>query len=328
MRIDNKGKEMRKRILNICDPIIRCYNHHAFPSCIIGSVQTNNEWLYNKFLQLEFNPNCHRKLDYVFDYFYENEDAFIKGYYEFPSGLNGISDQCLKIIIDLIFSGSYVVGTLDEYYIKVKPAYQKWRFVHNYLLYGVDLDLQCFYSTGYMGEHIQWGKYEIGFDEFLNSLVPENKHININNFFINRSYKPILNVKQMIYGIESFLDSFSDSKNIQCIYGIEGVRRYFEDLFNYINEGLELHIPSIYCLLEYNLIMYERINYLCNKGVFLFTQKRMNELKKNVENYRILVNMYLKYNIIRKKEYGASIIERGKVYLEFTYNVLTGIIKQ
>lgn len=317
-----------KKILSVNNPYVRCYNHHAFPTGILGSYHKENSWLYNNFLQIEFNPNARRPIDFVFDYFFEDERAFIKGYYMIPEGDKN-ETNFIPIIRELIDSNSYIVGIWDEYYIRAKSPFHRNHYEHNYIIYGYDDIERTLFSAGYVGENMTWSKFTVKYDEFVKSLVVDKGFIRFNNFIPSRSFNSKINYKKISNGINKYLESDNAVKEHESIYGTQGVQGFFEFIKNDICKNAEMvHLPSIFALYEHKKLMLERIIYLDQHNFVKLNGEWEKVLKTNVDIYKKIINLCIKYNLTLNCILGKKIYELGISSLNEETCVLRGVFNK
>ncbi len=309
------------------EPYIRCYNHHAFPTGIIACAQKDKNMIYNSFLQLEFNPNYRRKIDFVFNYFFEDERAFVKGYYLIPKH-DCRKEVLLPIIISLIESNSYIIGIFDEYYIKCKMSYKKWNYNHNYIIYGYNEEKELLYSVGYIGEDMIWDYFTITYDEYISSLVYENDYLCFNNFIPSQNYYGDINCEKIFKGINSYLKSENEVINDNSIYGLKGVNAYFEYMKEKLSGEEQIHMPSIYAILEHKRLMLERMDYLSKCKVLKLEHKTKADLLDIVDKYTIILNLSLKYNITYKKSLLISIYDLASNALQLEEKTLKKCVQK
>lgn len=298
-----------KKVLEFGDPYVRCYNHHAFCTGIIKKASVPQEWIYNFFIQVFYKPNRTNKIDFVLDYFFENEGIFIKGYHNIPKVYKD-KHEFIEMFKAYIDTNAYICGDFDEYYIPGKKSYLKSHFEHNFLLYGYDDENEIFYSVGY-DERYQWNFYHIPYKILVKSLIGD-KFINFNSFVINPYFTSEIDINFIRNSILSYLYLHKDQEE-SFIYGEKGVSEYFNMVSKQIKKGKELHIPSIYALYEQKKMMLERLKLIAQKKSIIINDNIMNEYEDIKNQYTILVNLFIKYSYTKDKKYADHISALSKM---------------
>lgn len=311
--------------LDFFEPEIRTYNHHAFPTGILSGLYKEEAWLYNNFSQLEFDSNSRRNIDYVFDYFFEKDKYFIKGYYMFPKMVQQ-TGEIIERITELISTGSYIVGIYDEFYISKKAPYKKWHFEHNYILHGFNKDKKFFYSSGYIGNDMKWKKYCITFKEFVDALViDDNGFIVFNNFIPMGGIEEKIDEKKIVNGIKEFLSCDKTQYGVKE-YGVYGVNIFWNMIENKISNGQHIHVPSVYCIYEHFGLMEKKVKWLKDNIELDVEKNRLSQFNSLRDSYRMLLGLCDNYNMTLNPKIGQRIYRIGKKCLDTEFQLLNYII--
>lgn len=314
-----------KKKLDFFEPEIRTYNHHAFPAGILSGRYKEEAWLYNNFSQLEFNPNSRRNIDYVFDYFFEKDRYFIKGYYMFPQRMQQ-TGEIIERIIDLIRTGSYIVGIYDEFYISTKPPFKKWHFEHNYIIHGFNKNEKVFYSSGYIGNDMKWKKYCITFKEFTDALVINDEgFIVFNNFIPMEGIEEKIDEKKIVNGIIEFLN-YGKLQSSAKQYGVYGVKLFWNMIENKIRNEQHIHVPSVYCIYEHFGLMGKKVKWLRDNKKLDIEKDKLSEFNSLRDSYRMLLGLCDSYNLTLNPLIGQRIYRIGKKCLDTELRLLSDIM--
>lgn len=146
---------MKKHILDLnVSPPIKTYNHHAFGTGIITTIDEGMNWIYNNYIQLSYYPkDGPLTFDFYMDYIY-CQPVFDREALS-DELLESIRWEPIKLFTKAISQNKYVVCCVDEYYIPNREAYRQYHFIHNLIIYGYDDVEKIFYVAGYDEE----GKY-------------------------------------------------------------------------------------------------------------------------------------------------------------------------
>ncbi len=153
--------------LELQQPPINCYLHHAYPLTVAMSHKDFNSWFLSNYIQLEYSvqsktinfltyPICgtsclcplldYKILDLEFIYI-SNIDIF----------------DFIKTSINL---GYYVMTYTDEFSIPERISYvRKIHFRHDIMIYGYDSDKSLFNVIGY-NEKLKYTSSCVSFSEF------------------------------------------------------------------------------------------------------------------------------------------------------------------
>ncbi len=310
--------------LELHNPPINCYLHHAYPLTVAMSHKDFNAWFYSNYIQLEYfiNGNTLNFLTYPISGFsslcplldYERLDLeFI-----YKSNINVID-----LIKNSISLGYYVMTYTDEYYIPDRISYErKIHFRHEIMIYGFDSDKSVFNVIGFNKE-LKYSPSCVSFSEFETSYL---NSINKTNDFIlmkakdSKSYRPsyefdIVNVKNLL---TDYLFSKNTSENFRLIgkpnNGICGISVYDELIKYYQNilnddSGKVCDIKHFHLLYEHKKAMVSRLEYLAeNKYINSNNDitSIFGELEKKSLNMR---NIIMKYNSTKNKKHLNYIID-------------------
>ncbi len=288
------GDFMEEKVyLNFEKPIVRCYNHHAFPTGLINGNYKEKGWIYNYFYTIYFDRDARRKVDMKCDYFFEKENVFIKGYYIVPKLVNQSGDF-VSFLKSLISGGNSIAGIYDEFYLKHADTYQKLHFMHNFLLHGFDDKKNAFISSGYVRDRMDamWKTFEIPYKDFCEAVECEDGVICFNTFAPIIGHVNEMRTDNLKRGLEEYL--YPPNKD-GILYGIDAMKSYINFISIQMIERGKMHIPSMYATYEYRKIMLERLWHMAEIkiGPYCFYEK----YKKIYTKAKIMLNIFLKYCI-------------------------------
>lgn len=319
-----------KIILPIEKPEISCYLHHTHLLIPIMQHQSYYDWLYSNFIQLKLNksilfkqiPGQHLLNFWNFDLSYGIVHYCpILNYQIINSGilkeLNNNIDSVLKIFLE---KGNYINLYLDDFYISSRRHYQKEHFVHDHLIYGFDMD--GFYTYGYDNKQ-----------QICSSLISYSA---ICEAFTNNDYYPVnlfspkseniysLDLINIANLLRDYLDGHDTSEKIRicktpgsnAVYGIK-IYEYLFQYYEYVEkskQSVDLRIISV--LTDHKKCMYNRVRYLCDKGVIQTDNLLLEELNNIDKQMKYSRNLQMKYNISKETSVLEKSIEKLKSVFE------------
>lgn len=159
-----------KKILNCVEPTIRTYLGDAFCFSIINEFAFSKGWVFDKYINIQYNPNDQhiKYADYDYYDFVAGEGVFIKSFTQIPISKCNQQFIC-KVIEQMIDDGEYFFALFDENvvtnYLFGKQSTEI--FEHGCFIYGYDSVTKVFFMEGYVKDE-KWEKYEIPYDVLYN----------------------------------------------------------------------------------------------------------------------------------------------------------------
>lgn len=304
-----------KKVLQVAEPIINTFTSYGALFSILP--ESAAPWLMNNFIQLNYvyiwkmvTFDSHRML-------LSNCPSI--DYYEVPRSILLSNHQEFKdIIMKAIDRGEYLFFYVDRYYLSITEMYMREHYQHEIFLYGYDLDN----NLVYVGDNFMQGKFS--FQQCsLNELIRGYMDIEIKYPFmssirfltVHENEECKLNIKQIIHGLDSYINSkeiFDIKVQLDMLYGIS-----IYDLFLKRIRDADLDIRFFHLLYEHKVLMEMRVGYLL-KHKYLIDEKSFVKRAKNLkEKALIMRNMVLKYYISKSKK-----------LLEIIYNKLLNMKKE
>ncbi|EPR07708.1 hypothetical protein [Ruminiclostridium papyrosolvens] len=309
--------------LELNQPPINCYLHHAYPLTVAMSHKDFNSWFFSNYIQLQINVK----------YYFLN-------FFTYPICGNSILSPLIdyKIldlefiyksntnIIDFIKSslnlGYYVMTYTDEFFIPHRVSYMKKHFRHEIMIYGYNLDNSLFHVIGYNDTGTYYPSC-VSFSEFENSFLNSIKKTNdiiLMKAKDNTSYRPsyefdMENVKNLLF---DYIFSKNTSFNLRTIgtpnnlvYGIsvyDQLIKYYENILKNDSEE-ECDIRHFHLLYEHKKTMVSRLEYFVEKK-YIDTKNNFINIFYKLENEALNNrNILIKYNITKNKNKINTVIE-------------------
>lgn len=210
----------------------------------------------------------------------------------------------IKWVSGMIREGCYVSGAYNEKYIPGKGAYRENDYVHDYILYGVDMEKEIFYSAGYLKDR-RYRSFEITFSDFRKSIhyMPDIR-VPIDFWTYNRAYEYRFDQGRMLRELEDYVDSGnSHGVRKQEYYGIEANRKLKEFFWHQINtnetSGMDLRYTRGY--MEHKYFVRLCIGYLCDNKIVDATKIHLEKADELYQDAVLIHRLGIKLNL--SKEY-------------------------
>ena len=231
-------------------PELNTYHHLAHPLGILGGNIPDKTiwfpWLCNKYINCSYTEKPKRSFElystdkfFVFDHIIDQiEIQILPDKYE--KMLHVTEQSFIETVKALILAGSYIHGMNNERYISAMAPYQKYDFAHDYLLFGVSDESQCFYAAGYTADG-KYQEYEIPYHEYYRSIFqPTYKGLSFRILQFNKEKKSYTtNFSVVVRDLKHYLNStaFGAEKNDEkagkiCAEQACGIA-YFRSLYGY-----------------------------------------------------------------------------------------------
>ncbi len=310
------------KILNMTEPVIRCYPHHAnYISALMDNEFAFDE-LLTYYVQLVFRKDINRMdfnigmdiLNYIKNYPYVDSYCYNR---------DVVSKKWVKnsyFVEEMVNQNSYVHMLVDAYYI---PAYKIWykriHRLHNITIYGYDN------MHFYVADCFNRGKYT--FDKILKQELDEATIKNGDYDWLDGIH--CWHFKEGIYlGInidvkllKHNLNNYILGKRTQALSEIEmgrranGIYYYGTKIYDVICQYVSQADDYIDDKIPYIFVEHKRLlKYVCDR---LKVQCKINNYQLHVEHIKdlekrgiIIQNLFLKYNNKNSVDIKDRIIEQ------------------
>lgn len=294
----------------LADPPIKSLQHHAFYLSMLLNDKRMLTYLYNNFIMLKQLVDFDGRIETEPDDYNEYRYIECKGLV-FRNSLNFFdADNAFDYIINLhiqkLKDGYCVEGDFDEFYVPYKDTYNKFHFMHNYFLIGVNEEEEYFYSAGYnnsSGGYSKYSEFIISFDDYKEALkirresFPEYDHcwrfINYlkPNFDQCNSEIDTNGIREQLYkylGINSY--------NLKPYEGINTISHVAEQL----NNGT-FDLRNFRFIMEHAQLMLDRVRYLDQNGFIKDGEKLITMIKNTADLSEKQFLLAIKYSLTRKE---------------------------
>ncbi len=305
-------------------PFLSSYSSHAKFMAMTTADKNYEQWFYSNYIQLiskkNFNEVHDVPLDFFIDikrdncYYYNNPILYIQCLK--LELLNVLCQDIVEFIMNAIDKNYYVDICLNEYFIPIKRAYNKFDCPHDNLIYGYDKKKSIFYVAGYIQKFDDlfvgtYGVFQITFNELYAAYknCPYLEWYKSIYLYSAESHggtteKYIFDIKMMKNSLESYLhceNSLHNYSNVQprtirFSFGFD----VYKDLLNNLDMGYYSNdIRPLGLLVEHKKCMANRIKYLHQnnyliKSEYALLDTYISEIYKCTLKAR---NLQLKYMI-------------------------------
>lgn len=311
---------MRKE-LKVCTPTIRTYLGDAFCYSIINENAFKNGWVYDKYINLEYQTE-HKMLKYEgYDYyeFVPDENVFEKVYYQIP--MKRIKKKVIcENVKRLINRDEYFFCYWNENVI-INYFYStnlKGVYYHGTFVYGYDDAKNVMLVEGYYNN--KWDKVEIPYDIFCKAMLLQEELFCFDGFKLNKNYKWNLNKKRLFERLKNYVYQNVKIEDDRTV-GINACYMFCEHLLDLSRRKKDFHIPSIYCMYEHMKLMNMRIKHMISIGMLLRGEKIQDMGLMIEQKYTYILNKSMMYNINRSTRDGEKVVNEIINALEMEKNV-------
>ncbi len=296
---------MSKVVLDINKkPPVKTYNHHAFGTGIITSIEQGKNWMYNNYIQLSFYPkDGPLTFDFYMDYIY-NQPVFDMEYFSEETS-KMLKWNPVKLFVNALDRDRYVECCVDEYFIPEREAYMRYHFRHNILIYGYDDCKKEFYTIGY-DDTGKYCEHIVAFKQMVKA-----KPIYIHLLKLRKELDYELDVNYIEHQIKQYNDEIpiepvgSYPKDGRYV-GVNAVNALCDYICDCVSNEEAIDIRPISVLMEHRRLMLERYQTI---GLKIDNKQVIQEIKKQVEECEKLRNRVMMYNSRQSDKDATAILE-------------------
>lgn len=320
---------MKKKILDIGEPLARNYQDYAFPSAAMYKDEGYINWLYSNTIQLYFDSKDDKK---TFTYFYNGisinplsqisifQRQYIKSEILKKSPLTVI--EYIKLMIE---DDYYFTTSVNEFYVPDRLAYQKYDFNHGIMIYGYDMEKGIFNTAGYNSK-FNFGLQQITFELLEKAFLNTGKNIGCQSFKRNdSSYNfDIYLVKNLIMDYLTSKNTSKDLRIVQnpltnCTFGMDAYREI-------LKQEVLVDQRIFYTIYEHKLLMLQRIEKIYKELGIKEIKSIHQDYKEVVLKAKVLLNVFLKHYIQQERD-TSKISTLLKDILEEDNRLLTKLVQ-
>ena len=322
-------------------PWIKAYQIRNFE---LGILQDKTPWILSKYINCTYTAKAEAMFDHcisAYGRFFFKEKALLMQRFKFNKSIFSFKAMdFVKWAKSLLDQEWYLMGYLDEYYVKSKQAYNKYHFRHSMMIYGYDEIGKVFYAIGYTNEN-KYSKYSISFEEFLKSVqveydsvkkdyIPRDiERVEFDAVKINPEHNFEFDLKEVYLGIKDYINSTDsyDTNNSNYLYGIECERKFVEYIQNSIEkEDAYLDVRYSRLFMEMKDIMIRRLEYLVSIGVI--SNELLEEYRTISKKQTYIHLAFIKYNLKHNDDTLKYAVSALQTIIESELNLLPQICSQ
>jgi hypothetical protein len=326
---------MKMAKLHLEIPPIIGYLHHAYQLSIAQEHPSFPQWFSTNYIQLRYYPktnwlNFYRlELYNGFEYCPLLDFQMLKNEFLKTNQIN-----IIDLVINCIKNGYYIWLYIDEYYDPNRMYFNYSHVIHESLLYGYNLNTNCFYSAGF-NQQKNYSFSEISFSDFSRAFNATADHLPIKILKPNEKAICEFDIKNVKDVLNDYINSENTSRRNElinnitsdCVYGLDiykYLKLYFESL---LDNGNLSDIRMLHILWEHKKCMLLRIKYLSKNEHLNNSETIISKYETIQKKVLIMRNMQMKYNMTgNKKIIDRIVVSLGEISSE-EKNILSKVIQ-
>lgn len=306
--------------LPIADSPIIGLQYIAYPLCILLNYEESFPWFYSNYIQILWSTKYNSSPTFFPESINTNPLLGVQYIKKQHLARHNISIHAL--IKESLESNQYIYSKFDEFYVPNRLAYGEVHYIHDFLLYGYDLDNSEYFLLGY-NEKQHFAPTRISFSEFEKAFFSthnEDPGLDLINANLNTQYD--FDVTLVCEMLDDYLNSRNSSERCR-VYGVkykdyvfgmglyEPMKGYFQSMKD-SDEIIDLRL--LHVLYEHKKCMSMRIKYMLENN-YLDKNTTLYDDYVKIENKTLEIrNLQIKYNL-----------HRNISYLDRTIQALTAI---
>lgn len=295
---------------------IKSYNQYALPLCVAFTERNFFPWIYKQFIQIKSAKIIYSNSDHLDYCLRENETVTYDSLYKEIMDIKFFSINSINKISDItdfirksILNGNYILLWMDDYFIKVKNAYNSYHLIHPSLIYGVDGDEKIFAAVGFTKkEHFE--SFTIDFDEIIkavNKMCEKNDYKNFTGMY---QLKLKQNHSAGIFTRVEFLKIVHDylhpyKLDPDFVYGYDVYSVVLQNLINPLVPQVYIKYNTIHLLYEHKKTFYKALQYNLTGNSNKNNSLMLEEYLKVINAFEELRFLYIKSKLTEEsKDFG------------------------
>ncbi len=271
-------------------PIIG-YQYLAYPLTILANDNDYLPWFFSNYIQLIWNTDLSSLLTFYFiDMQYNipwiNYQLFEKNF------LKKNALDLNTFIIKCINDGWYFYSSFDEFFVPDRMEYQKGHTIHDFMIYGYNLEKGIYYILGF-NKDFMFDTTIITFKQFEEAF---SAGIDDNYVIKLMKKKEKFSYNFDMYNVFDLLSDYFYSRNSSARYRYfinpEANKVFGMNIYKYLYEFIELlldnKIPNdirpLHIIYEHKKCMNLRFKYMINHGLL----KKCEELNDHFNEIEII----------------------------------------
>ena len=292
--------------LPVAESPIRCLQYLSYPLNILANDNDYLPWFYSNYIQLAWNRDLSSLL--TFYYFGDVPDwrnILWIDYQSFHKNIFALNNiDISSFIVNSINEGWYFYTSYDEFYIPDTLVYNTQHFIHDFLIYGYNLEDQTYSILGYTRDMVM-RKRKIGFGDFRKAFLAGINDYRVilmkkrKNFYYN------FDIRNVYAMLSEYLYAKDTSMNYSAYRNPDPDKVYGMEIYKYLKMYFEkpdsFDMRPLHLFYEHKKCMTQRIKYM-NANGFLIHCEYLNDIFIKIEaKCLILRNIQLKYIVTKNK---------------------------
>ncbi|MBJ6359713.1 hypothetical protein ACFOQM_00005, partial [Paenibacillus sp. GCM10012307] len=257
----------------IKEPIIKGYQHHAYPLSIMSSHKHFDNWFCNHYIQLKCNrADTELHFDFCGYIFVQHQHPFLR-VQRISRNIASTGFKSIGSFVDSALSLGYCVYLfLDEYYIAEKRAFKKNHFIHDSLITGQLTEQDGYIMRGYTNKST-YSELSISSENLLQAFQAVPDHVEdwqsyIYVIHVDPTATYSFNMDLFVEEVKGYYLSIPYNIKLSSFYNLDPLNTIFgikaqSYLINYIEQtnGF-LDIRPFHIIWEHKLSMDYRLSFL------------------------------------------------------------------
>ncbi len=303
--------EIRCIELEISDPMVTTYAHHAHLLSILACYPQTYPWIFSNYIQVYVKEGCIGDFYFPlpFELFPADTCKWLYNSKIYRNTFDGKKEELINFIIKALLDKNYVIIRLNHSYLTRISDLMEY---HDTLIHGIDM----VNKTLCVSDFFQYGKYKrerITFSEFFDAFYKykdncQDGRIYLYKFNAECDYEfSIANIENSIYSYmenktPEYWRMYNNANSNNIVFG----RGIYDALFSLIDQAeLQeelIEILPFYLCLDHKRMMIKRFCFLekleCYKPFsFIEIIRKMEEIIQKSEN---IVNLLIKYDLSKR----------------------------
>jgi 3-oxoacyl-(acyl-carrier-protein) synthase/acyl carrier protein len=258
---------------------ITTYLCHSLPLCVVLADERLLPWFYEHYINIYsmIDDGGYLKLEFL-----EYRAPYKEMMHEVCLGYHFLEKETsiIDFIIDKINRGYYVIIHADEYFLPVKPSYQKEHFVHHSIIYGYDNTNRKLIAIGFNTEQLL-SQITFDYDDFITAFENGKLYYQISAPWASNNAVELLKLKDypgrypfdinhFLNQLEAYLASAGDQSVIfsymmdqkKIKYGLSVYDEIIKHLEKLLTGVFSIDYRAVHLLTEHKRGMLNRLRFI------------------------------------------------------------------
>lgn len=329
-----------KKILEIQEPIITTFTHHAHLLTILGTEPNARGWVFSNYIQIYIDNHLRKNSwgDFYFPMPYEIKSLELCKWILTQKCHENLVDKRYSDIVDYIkdvLENDFFVHMMINHKYLANSSLDR---THDILVFGYDQAKQELHCADFASRAGKYIFFKCSFDEFREAYRDEDvkkgfTYLNhfIYSYKVNKECDYGYNVHNIIFWLKQYVNSeapeywegYNYSGRVLVTWGMDYYEVLCRNLLTIGDEQIDLKF--YYLLKDHKKMMLERLKFLENDSLCL--KEYIEAYEEIYKDISIVVNMAVKHNVVNPKGITDRMIDRIKNIKATEYRVLRKLIE-